>query len=287
MRPSEFKDIRYDKDETTGVVVVTLNRPERKNALTAYSFLELWWAADTFGKDDTATAMVLTGNGTNSKKDPTKEPFCSGGYFNFSQNPPLADDAWLDEETKAQMDLTDIAQKKLTLKMWELDKPVIAAINGYAVGAGFTLPLSCADLIYASEHAWAQIPFVSLGIIPEFASSYILPRLMGFQRAKEMMFFGKPIPARELADMGLINQVLPHETLMDHVMKKTCALIPPNGAGMAVKLCKQAIHKPLLHNFSTALDIENKGLNKVLVTWDFKEAVLARMEHRSPVFIGK
>ncbi|SMC92850.1 Enoyl-CoA hydratase [Desulfocicer vacuolatum DSM 3385] len=286
MKPSDFKDISYDKDEGTGVVVVTLNRPERKNALTAYSFLELWWAADALDNDDTATAMIITGNGENPKKDATKEPFCSGGYFNPAEG-PLSDDASLDEEIKAQMDLTDIAQKKLTLKMWELDKPVIAAINGYAVGAGFTMPLSCADLIYASEHAWAQIPFVSLGIIPEFASSYILPRLMGFQKAKEMMFFGKPIPAQQLSDMGLINEVVPHEELLAHAIKKASALIPPNGAAMAVKMCKQAIHKPLIDSFATALDNENVGLNKAITSSDFKEAVLSRVERRRPVFSGR
>lgn len=90
--------------------------------------------------------------------------FRSGGYFHPEKGPLGENDASISNEVKEQIDFTVIAQKILTLEMWQFEKPVIAAINGYAIGAGFTMPLVCADLIFASEHAWAQLPFVRLGI---------------------------------------------------------------------------------------------------------------------------
>ena len=181
---------------------------------------------DAMENDDSAGIMILTGAKDPDSDDPTKEAFSSGGYFN-----PAAL-AGLSEEVKAQLDLTDIAQKKLTLKMWQFDKPVIAAVNGLAVGGAFTMCLSCCDLIYCSEHAWASLPFVGLGIIPELASSYLLPRLIGFQRAKEIMFFAERITARELFDLGLINKVLPHDQLLPYARERALKLVPPQGAGI-------------------------------------------------------
>jgi len=127
--------------------------------------------------------------------------------------------------------LTDIAQKKLCLKLWSLYKPVIVAMNGLAIGGGLTIPLACADLIFASEHAWARLPFVSLGIVPEFASSYFLPRLLRFQRAKEIMFFGEKITAQQLLEMGIVNRVLPHGELISYARETALKLIPPRGHG--------------------------------------------------------
>ena len=152
MEVKDFRDITYAKDEQTGIVMVTLNTPKRKNAMSAYTFLELWWAVDAMEKDEGARAMILTGAKDPDSQDPTKEAFSSGGYFNLPAMVKLR------EEFKDQIDFTDIAQKKLTLKMWQFDKPVIAAVNGLVVGGAFTMCLSCADLIYVSEHAWANSP---------------------------------------------------------------------------------------------------------------------------------
>ena len=165
MELSEFTNIIYDKDSESGLATVTINRPEIKNALTLLVLLELYWAVDAVENDDKVKAVIITGAKPLDSNDPAGEAFSSGGYFN------LADLEALDEKTKSGIDLTDIAQKRLCLKMWQLDKPVIAAINGLAIGGGFTIPLACADLIYVSEHAWAKLPFINLGLIPELASS--------------------------------------------------------------------------------------------------------------------
>ena len=281
MNVDEFTNIVYEKDAETGIVTVTINRPEIRNALTLVVLLELYWAVDNIEKDDTVTAMIITGAKTPDSDDPTGEAFSSGGYFN------LADFESLDEKTKGEIDLTDIAQKKLCLKFWQLDKPVIAAINGLAIGGGFTVPLACADLIYVSEHAWVKLPFINIGLIPELASSYLLPRLVGFQRAKEIIFFGEKLPAPKLYDMGLVNKVLPHDELIPYAKKMALKLIPPQGAGLATRLAKQAFHKPLIEAVTKALDIENEGLNKTIASADFWEALAARKEKREPVFKGK
>jgi len=280
MNPKDFNDIRYDREDS-GIVTVTLNVPKRKNALSANTCLELWWAVDAMEKDDHAKVMILTGARDPDSGDPTKEAFCSGGYFN-----PAAIEA-LSAETKGQIDFTDIAQKKLTLKMWQFDKPVIAAVNGLAVGGGFTLCLAGADLIYMSEHAWASLPFVGLGLIPELASSYLLPRLLGMQRTKEICYFSERIPARELLKLGLINRVLPHDQLMPFCRDRALKLVAPQGAELAVRAAKRILHKPFIDAVAAALDRENEALNRGVATADFREAFTARMEKRPPVFRGR
>ncbi len=281
MKAEEFKDILYEKDDETGIVTVTMNIPKRKNALSSLTFLELFWAVDIMENDDSTTAMILTGAKDPNSDDPKKEAFSSGGYF----NPAILNG--LDDELKKQIDFSDIAQKKLTMKMWQFDKPVIAAVNGLGIGAGFTMPFSCADLIYMSEYAWFKLPFVNLGIVPELASSHLLPRIVGFHKAKEIMFFGEQISAQEALEMGLINGVVPHDELLSHAREKTLKLIPPQGAGMAVKLTKRALHKPLIDIMSNALDLENEALNKAVLTKDFGEHMTARMQKRTPVFKGE
>jgi enoyl-CoA hydratase/carnithine racemase len=277
MKVEDFKEILYQKEDN-GIVTVTLNIPKRKNALSLYTYYELFWAAEAMEKDDSAEIMILTGAKDPDSDDPAKEAFSSGGYFN------PASLAGLSEEVKAQLDPTDIAQKKFTLKMWQFDKPVIAAVNGLVVGGAFTMCLSCCDLIYCSEHAWASLPFIGLGIIPELASSYLLPRLIGFQRAKEIMFFAERIPAQHLFDLGLINKVLPHDQLLPYARERALKLVPPQGAGYAVRMAKRALHQPLLSAVTTALDLENKGLNEAFRTADFAEALTARAEKRVPKF---
>jgi 2-(1,2-epoxy-1,2-dihydrophenyl)acetyl-CoA isomerase len=281
MESEKFKEIIYDLDQTTGIVTVTLNRPEIKNALTFGLLRELHLAACALEEDAAAKAMIITGVRAPEADDPTGEAFSSGGYFNPSEV------AAMDPDVQKEIDFTDIAQKKLCLKMWQLEKPVIAAINGLAIGGGFTVPLACADLIYVSEHAWVKLPFVTLGIVPELASSYLLPRLLGMQRAKEIMFFGEPIDAQRLLELGLVNKVLPHEQLLPYARKMAGRLIEPQGAGLAVKMTKQTLHKPLMDSVAAALDLENEALNRAVQTEDFFEALTARKEKRPPVFKGR
>ncbi|MBW1642543.1 MAG: enoyl-CoA hydratase/isomerase family protein [Deltaproteobacteria bacterium] len=281
MDVKDFKSVVYEKDDETGIVTVTINRPDVKNALTPGVLVELPRAIDAVAQDETATAIIITGAKPEGESDPEKEAFCSGGYFN------LAEVESMSQEMKDELDFTDIAQKRLCLKLWNLYKPVIVAMNGLAIGGGITIPIACADLIYASEYAWARLPFIKLGIIPELASSYLLPRLIGMQQTKEIMFFGEDIPAKKLEALGIVNKVLPHEELIPYAKEMTLKLVPPAGAYMAVRLTKEVLHKPLIEAVTKALDLENEALLKTFSSKDFVESMASRAEKRAPVFKGE
>ena len=275
----ELKTVRYELDKE-GIVTITINRPEIKNALSFWTLLELYHAFETADNDPAAMAIILTG-AKKSGSDPSQEAFSSGGYFN------LAELENMDPEDKAQIDLTDVAQKKLCLRLFQIEKPIIAAINGLAIGGGFTIPFACADLIYVSEHAWARFPFVRLGITPELASSYLLPRYLGMQKTKELFFFGEKLGARELLEYGMVNKVLPHDELLPYAREMALKLVLPHGAPLAVRWTKKVMHQPLIEAMTAALDRENEMLNRAFGTADFIEAINSRIQKRDPVFQGK
>jgi len=281
MKVNDFKSVFYEKDDQTGIVTLTINRPDLKNAMTPGVLIELPRAVDAVAQDNSALAMIITGARPEGGCEPDQEAFCSGGYFDFSEVESLS------QEEKDEIDFTDIARKKLCLQLWSLYKPVIVAMNGLAIGGGITIPLACADLIYASEHAWARLPFIRLGIIPELGSSYLLPRLIGMQKTKEIMFFGEKIPAKELERFGIVNKVLPHDELLPYAKEMALKLIPPGGAYMAVRLTKEVLHKQLIEEVTNALDLENEALLATFSSKDFFESLAARMEKREPVFKGE
>ncbi len=277
MNTSDFQDIQYQLDES-GVVTLTLNRPERKNALSLYSFYEIYLAIDAFEQDNNAYAMVITG--AKGSDDASKEAYSSGGYF--------SQDAFKDlsEEVLAELDFSDIAQKRTTLKIFQCEKPIIAAINGLAIGGAVTLTLAGADQIYMSEHAWLQLPFAKLGISAELASSFLLPRLLGMQKAKQIMFFAEKIDASQAKELYLVNDVVPHDELMNVAYSKATQLVPPAGAPLSIREMKKLINTPLVDDISDALDRENAALAKLFQSADFAEGVAARVEKRAAVFGG-
>jgi enoyl-CoA hydratase/carnithine racemase len=280
MEPTDFRDILYQLDDS-GIVTLTLNTPARKNALSAVTFYELFSALENFQDDDNAHAMIITGARDPNSKDASKEAFSSGGYFSPDAFEGVA------PEVLEQIDMSDIAQKRTTMKFLQCDKPVIAAVNGLAIGGAFTLCLAAADQIYMSEHAWIQLPFAKLGIAAELSSSFLLPRLLGFQKAKELLFFPERISAGEALQLGLANKVLPHEELLAYAREKTLQLIPPQGASLSIREMKRCMHAPHLDAFSQALDRENEALGKLMATEDFMEGLTARVERRAPVFKGR
>lgn len=287
MDPQTFRKIIYRKDGATGIVRVTLNAPAKKNALTFLTLFELGQAVDLLAADDQAGAMIITGARDPNTDDPTREAFCSGGYFAPGEGGILGKgETAADAAVASRIDFGDVAQIGLTLKLWQLEKPVIAAINGLAVGGGFTMPLVGADFILASEHAWAQLPFVRIGLVPEFASTFLLPRLLGYQKAKELIYLGERLTAGQLLAKGLINQVVPHDELLAAAQALALRLIPPGGPGLAVRLTKKAIHQPLIQDLKAHLDLENHGLLTALESPDFMESIRARFEKRAPVYTG-
>jgi len=272
MNSQEFKDIIFEKEDN-GIVTVTLNRPERKNALSPLTLLELWYAVDIAEKDDDVKVVILTGSG---------DAFCSGGYFSTknmrSEIPP---------EYINEINFKDMASKKLCLKFWDFQKPVIAALNGLAVGGGFTLPLTCADLIYASENAWFALYFIKRAVMPDFATTYLLPFLIGFQKAKELFYFGERMTALEVERLGIINKVVPANQLIQYAKEQALRLIPPQGPSLSIKHMKKTMHAYFKEIMEKQLDLENRGWVKTLISEDFNESLNALKEKRDPIFIGK
>ena len=271
MRIEDFEDIIYEKEEN-GICTVTISKPEIRNAVTPITFLEIYTALEDMEKDKNAKVLIITG-------DPKGRAFTSGAYF----KPEM-----LERMRKLpEIDFTDIAQKKLCMKLWDFTKPVIAAINGMAIGGGVTMPLSGADLIYMSEDAWLGFYFVKRAIIPEFANSFILPFYLGFQKTKEIVYFGDKITAKQAEELGLVNKVLPPDELIPFTREQALKLIPPKGPYMSIKLIKKTMHNYFREILSNTLDLENKALRKTFVSKDFNESMQALKEKREPEFIGK
>ncbi len=279
MQTTDFSDISYELD-SDGIVTVMLNTPRRKNAISGLTALELKWAAKHLKRDDNAHAMIITG-APDPDLGPERQAFSSGGYF----VPDVYDG--LAPEILEQIDMTDIAMKGTVLEFFGCDKPVIAAVNGLAIGGGITLPLAVADQVYVSEHAWARLPFASLGIAAELGSTHMLPRLLGLQKAKELFFYPEKLTADTLLELGLANAVLPHDALLDHAREQTLKLIPPRGAGASIRAMKRIVHAQKVDDLTRALDLENEALNELMKSEDFAEGLMARIEKREPVFKGR
>ena len=275
MNIEDFEDIIYKKEEN-GICTITFNRPERRNALSYVTFLEIQTALDDMEKDKNAKVLILTGS-------PEGRAFSSGGYFNMKMVTDIPEDIMKD------IDLMDIAQKKTCMKFWNFKKPVIAAINGLALGAGFIMPLAGADLIYMADDpkTYLGLIFVKRAIVPEFGLSFLLPFYVGFQKAKEILYFGDKIHAKEAEKLGLINKALPPEELLPFVRKQAERLIPPKGPSLSLKLMKKTMHDYFREIISSTLDKENEALQAAFKTHDMRESTKALMQKREPIFKGK
>ncbi len=267
----DFEDIIYEKEDN-GICTATISRPEGRNAVTYITFLEIYTVLEDMENDRNAKVLIITG-------DPKGNAFTSGGYF----KPEM-----MEEMRKyPEIDLMDIAQKKVCMKFWDFNKPVIAAINGMAIGGGITMPLAGADLIYMSENAWLGFFFSKRAIIPEFSCTFLLPLLVGFQKAKEICYFGDKITAQKAYELGLVNKVLPPDELIPYSREQALKLIPPKGPSLSLKLMKKTMHAYFREILDRTLDLENRALRKAFTSKDFNESMKALKEKRDPVFIGR
>ena len=267
----DFEDIIYEKEDN-GICTATISRPEARNAVTYVTFLEIYTVLEDMEKDRNAKVLIITG-------DPRGNAFTSGGYF----KPEMI------EEMKKykEIDLMDIAQKKVCMKFWDFNKPVITAINGMAIGGGITMPLAGADLIYMAENAWLGFFFAKRAIIPEFSCTFLLPLLVGFQKAKEICYFGDKITAQKAYELGLVNKVLPPDELIPYSREQALKLIPPKGPSLSLKLMKKTMHAYFREILDRTLDLENRALRKAFTSKDFNESMKALKEKRDPVFVGR
>lgn len=270
MNVEDFQDLLYEVEDN-GILTITINKPERRNAMSPYTFLEMDYALDRAEKDKKVKVVILTG----SKEG---NAFSSGGYFSMKALDGIP------RELKKQIDFNDWTQKKLTLKLWDFSKPLIAAMNGLGIGAGFTIPALFADLVYASSDAWFGLYMIKRVVAPDFGSGVLMPLLVGMRKAKEMFYFGEKITAQKAEELCIVNKVLPPEKLMDFAREQAMRLMPPTTSTLAFKIMKKSLHSQFREMLEKECDLENKLYLEGMSSKDFQESIMALKEKRDPVF---
>jgi enoyl-CoA hydratase/carnithine racemase len=250
-----------------GVVTVTMNRPERKNAANGAMLRELRTTFEEIEDSPDDRCMVLTGAGG---------AFCSGADLSDPSGP--ATDPTRSGLARMRR-LGDVA-----LSLHHISKPTIAKVDGFAVGAGLSLALGC-DLIVCSDRAKLSMIFARRGLALDNGASFLLPRLVGMAKAKEIALFGGMWSGEEAAEMGLINRVLPLDELDAFVedWARTLAAGPP----LALSMTKTLLHASSLASMEQAVEDEARCQALNFSTMDTAEAMAAFAEKRDPVFIGR
>lgn len=257
-----------------GVATLTLNRPNKLNAWDEEMMQEGVQAIEEIRSDLDVRVLVITGAGRafSSGADVTSlareaEGIQAGGRS-------------VRDELSRWPGIVTVAYQ-----LRQMDRPVIAAINGVVAGAGFGLALAC-DIRIASDQARFSQIFVKRGLIPDTGSTYLLPRIVGTEKACELMFRGNVIDAHEAQRLSIVSRVVPHEELMNEVMALARELA--SGAPIALGLTKRAIYKGASEiDIAAQMDFE-LYLNTLLFrTEDFKEGVMSFLEKREPRFLGR
>ncbi len=258
-----YNTILYEKKEN--VLKITLNRPDVYNAFNEEMLFELQAAFKNAGEDEEIRCVILTGAG---------KAFCSGQ--------DLKD---FNDKKSTFKEALDQRYNPLIKQIVNLPMPVVCAINGVAAGAGMSLALAC-DYRIAVESATLIEVFINVGLIPDSASSFFLPRIIGYARAFEMCITGEKLTASEAKELGLVNKVVSYNSLL----MKSAEITAKSFAGKptkAIGMIKQLINKSFQSNLDEMLDLESTYQQEAGNTDDFKEGVAAFLEKRKSVFIGK
>lgn len=259
----EFKNLILEKEDY--LAILSINRPKALNALNPDTLCELEAAIKDVKDDANIKVVIITGTGEKS--------FVAGADITVML--PLSP-----TEGRHFSDVGQSVMRQIEL----LEKPVIAAINGFALGGGCELAMSC-DIRLASETAVFGQPEVGLGVIPGFGGTQRLPRLIGEGRAKELNFTGEIINAQEAYRIGLVNHVYPKDQLIDEAKKLAKKIA--SKAPLAVGFAKYAINKGLQADIDTAMGIESDIFGLCFTTADKVEGMGAFVEKRKPKFEGK
>jgi enoyl-CoA hydratase/carnithine racemase len=241
------------------VLVITIDRSEKKNALTIAMYTALADAVEQGETNPDVRVMVLRGNG---------DSFTAGNdLHDFVANP------WKGDEVPPAV--------RFMLAVVRAKKPVVAAVHGSAVGIGVTILLHC-DLVYAAEDAKFTMPFVNLGLIPEAGSTMLLPELMGHQQAAELLMLGNPMSAHRAYELGLVNAVVPLEKLMETAMGTARALAEKPAA--VIRITKSLMKKSQADELEGVIQDELQIFAERLQSPEWKEALMAFLQKRKPEF---
>lgn len=252
-------EVSYDG----GVATVTLNRPSKLNALNKLMFTELKDVFARLRKDSNVGSAVLTGAG---------RAFCAGGDVEELRSGELVVDSF----TEARE-----ASKEFVLAVQSFEKPLIGAINGIAAGGGAGLVLMC-DVVFAARQAAFSAIFRKIGMVPDCGVLYLLPRLVGPSRAKELVYSGRIIDAHEMFDMGIAQELVDGEDLLEKAMSyaRMCA----EGPSTALAHAKALIDRSYGISIEQFFDYESLSLPLVMHTPDYREGVTAFLEKREAKF---
>ncbi|NWG15203.1 MAG: enoyl-CoA hydratase/isomerase family protein [Chloroflexi bacterium] len=259
-----FETLLYQVDGAA--LTITMNRPERLNAMNDTMRRELIAAFSQAADDETVRVVVLTGAGRG---------FCSGADLAAAM------------ENGAPVNFGELLRETynpLVMLMRGLPKPIIAAVNGAAAGAGMSLALAC-DLRIAAESASFMQAFVKIGLVPDSGSTWLLPRLVGLTRALDLMLTGRRVAADEALSLGLVNAVVPDGRLMETVHETARAFA--EAPTRAIGYIKQAVNFALDQNLEAALEKEAELQDLAGATDDHREGVAAFLEKRPPQFTGR
>jgi enoyl-CoA hydratase len=259
----DYKNLIVEVND--GIGTVKINRPKALNALNSETLLEITDAAKRLDTDSSVRVVIITGEGDKA--------FIAG-----------ADIVEMKDLTALEgMAFSQRGHDAFAI-LENMKKPVIAAVNGYALGGGFEVALAC-DIIYASEKAKVGFPETTLGIFPGFGGTQRAAKLVGLAKAKELIFTGRTISAQEAYDMGFINKVVPHDQVMNEAMA-LAGKIKSNGP-FSIGLAKQLINRSLYMSTNDALMLEAKDFGLCFATKDQKEGMTAFVEKRKATFKGE
>jgi len=261
----KFKTLIIEKDE--GIARISLNRPKAMNAMTSEMLHELEVAQKEIMNDETIRALIVTGEG---------RAFSSGADFGLISYLLGLSPKKIFEEIRKIQDVLTVFET--------MEKPVIAAINGYALGGGLDLALAC-DFRIAAKGAKMGEQYINVGIMPDVGGTQRLPRLVGLAKAKEMIFLGDMIDADEAERIGLVNRVVSRDRLESE--SRAFALRLASAPTVAIGLAKKAIHEGLGKEIKSGLEMEAHCQAFIMQTADAKEGLVSMRDKRKPVFAGK
>jgi len=258
-----MESILFSKEN--GIATITLNRPKKFNSVNKEIAMGIQQFLKESADDSEIRCIVITANG---------KAFCAG-----------QDLAEVTDPDGPELSLI-VSQhyNPIIKKIREIEKPVVAAVNGIAAGAGANIALAC-DIVIATESAYFMQAFSKIGLIPDSGGTFTLPRLVGMARATALAFLGEKVPARDAVEMGMIYKYVADEDFETEVQKLASKLASMPTKGLAYT--KLAFNKSLHNDLITQLAVEEHLQSDASHTADYKEGVAAFLEKRKPVFQGK